>query len=280
MAEELFYFVVHPNGVIVRREIGASFESSASVMFRHNRVRMLVELKQLILSHLRPAGGIEIANLAYYFQAITADNRLEYLPSWISEDSHVWMTFEVHKRVMDVKFMEFYAEVRHVGSSSGFRPPSPSTDLAPSHVLALEDATMRDYNSGEDSDYEEDSSCHSTEEDEEVPNTPAGCPRLVLPPPLPIPDLAHVPCYFQQLNIDTRNVEDPSMEDVDVEYNTDGGVEFMVGRRLRNRDARLMAGDPKDRVAAHVSGPRHVGRSLSARQHVDHEYSAVMHEHL
>ncbi|MED6109529.1 hypothetical protein PIB30_034525 [Stylosanthes scabra] len=197
MAEELFYFVVHPNGVIVRRETGASFESSAPVMFRHNRVRTLVELKQLILSHLGPAGSIEIANLAYRFQAITADNRLEYRPSWISDDSHVWMTFEVHKRVMDGKFMEFYAEVRHVGSSSGFRPPGPSTDPAPSHVLALEDATMRDYNSGEDSDYGEDSSCHGTEEDEEVPNTPAGCPRLVLPTLLPIPDLAH------QLNIDT-----------------------------------------------------------------------------
>ncbi|MED6115830.1 hypothetical protein PIB30_094497 [Stylosanthes scabra] len=131
------------------------------------------------------------------------------------------MTFEVHKRVMEGKFMEFYAEVRHVGSSSGFRLPGPSTDLVPSHVLALEDAAMRDYNSGEDSNYEEDSSCHSTEEDEEVPNTPAGHPRLVLPPPLPIPDLAHVPCSFQQLNIDTRHVEDPSMEDVDVEYNTD-----------------------------------------------------------
>ncbi|MED6110649.1 hypothetical protein PIB30_044870 [Stylosanthes scabra] len=132
MAEELFYFVVHPNGVIVQRETGASFESSAPVMFRHNR-------------------------------AITADNRLEYRPSWISEDSHIWMTFEVHKRVMDGKFMEFYAEVHHVGSSSGFNPPGPSTDPAPSHVLALEDATMRDYNFGEDSDYEEDSSCHSTE---------------------------------------------------------------------------------------------------------------------
>ncbi|MED6114037.1 hypothetical protein PIB30_076432 [Stylosanthes scabra] len=126
MAEELFYFVVHPNDVIVRRETGASFESSAPVMFRHNDVRTLVELKQLILSHLGPAGGIEIANLVYRFQAITADNRLEYRPSWISEDSHVWMTFEVHKRVMDDKFMEFYAEVRHVGSSSGFRPPGPS----------------------------------------------------------------------------------------------------------------------------------------------------------
>ncbi|MED6199669.1 hypothetical protein PIB30_078078 [Stylosanthes scabra] len=91
---------------------------------------------------------------------------------------------------MDDKVMEFFAEVRHVESSSSFRPPGPSTDPAPSHVLALEDVAMRDYNSGEDSDYAEESSCHSIEEDEEVPNTPAGCHRLVLPAPLPIPDLA------------------------------------------------------------------------------------------
>ncbi|MED6225773.1 hypothetical protein PIB30_096936, partial [Stylosanthes scabra] len=81
---------------------------------------------------------------------------------------------------MDDKVMKFYAEVRHVGSSSRFRPLGPSTDSAPSHVLALEDVAMWDYNSGKDSDYEEESLCHSTEEDEEVPNTLAGCPQLVI----------------------------------------------------------------------------------------------------
>ncbi|MED6194445.1 hypothetical protein PIB30_028604 [Stylosanthes scabra] len=155
MAQELFYFVVHPNGVIVRREKGASFESSAP--------------------------------------AITAEDRLEYRPSWISEDSHVRMTFEVHKRVMEDKVMVFYAEVRHAGSSSRLSHPGPSTDPAPSHVVALEDVAMRGDNSGEDSDYEEDSSSDSTEEDEEVLDTPVGWTRLVLPPPLPIPDLAQVP---------------------------------------------------------------------------------------
>ncbi|MED6213444.1 hypothetical protein PIB30_093396 [Stylosanthes scabra] len=135
---------------------------------------------------------------------------------------------------MDGKVIEFFSEVRHVGSSSRFRLPGPSTDPAPSHVLALEDVAMRDYNSGEDSDYEEESSCHSMEEDEEVPNTPAGCPRLVLPAPLPIPDLA-------QLNIDARHVEDPTMEAIDVEYHTDGGAEFMVGHRMRNHEVVLMA---------------------------------------
>ncbi|MED6203242.1 hypothetical protein PIB30_113589, partial [Stylosanthes scabra] len=190
MAQELFYFVVHPNGVIVRREKGASFESSAPVMFVHSRVNTLRELKQLILSQLGAEGGWEIGHLAYRFQAITAEDRLEYRPSWISEDSHVRMTFEVHKRVMEDKVMEFYAEVRHAGSSSRLSHPGPSTDPAPSHVVALEDVAMRGDNSGEDSDYEEESSSDSTEEDEEVLDTPVGWTRLVLPPPLPIPDLA------------------------------------------------------------------------------------------
>ncbi|MED6113657.1 hypothetical protein PIB30_072866 [Stylosanthes scabra] len=87
---------------------------------------------------------------------------------------------------MDGKFMEFYAEVRHVGSSSGFRPPGPSTDPVPSHVLALEDATMQDYNSGEDSDYEEDFSCHSTEEDEEAVVGHARRHVLILVPGRPV----------------------------------------------------------------------------------------------
>ncbi|MED6137383.1 hypothetical protein PIB30_064569, partial [Stylosanthes scabra] len=72
-------------------------------MFAHNRVNTLRELKQLILSHLGPEGGRKSGNLAYRFQALTADNQLEYRPSWISKDSHVWMMFEVHKKVRENK---------------------------------------------------------------------------------------------------------------------------------------------------------------------------------
>ncbi|MED6175304.1 hypothetical protein PIB30_077138 [Stylosanthes scabra] len=160
----------------------------------------------------------------------------------MSEDSHVWMTFEVHKRVMEDKVMEFYAEVRHTGCSSSFRPFVRPTITAPSMLLALEDVAKRDYNSGDDLDYEDESSYASMEEDDEVSNTPmVGGPRLILPAPLPIPDLANVPSYFQQLDIDERHVEDPTLESVAVEYNKDGGAEFMVGHRMRNRDIVLMA---------------------------------------
>ncbi|MED6187264.1 hypothetical protein PIB30_074784 [Stylosanthes scabra] len=194
MAHELFYFVVHPNGVIVQREKGASFESNGPVMFAHNCVKTLRELKQLILSHLGPERGRKIGNLAYRFQAL----RLEYRPSWISEDSHVWMTFEVHKRVMKDKVMKFYAKVRHTGCSSSFRPFVPTTATAPSMLLALEDVALRDYNSGDDSDYEDESSYATMEEDEEVLNTlTVGGSRLILPAPLPILDLVDVSSYFQ-----------------------------------------------------------------------------------
>ncbi|MED6210791.1 hypothetical protein PIB30_067448 [Stylosanthes scabra] len=229
-ARTALFSIQAPVGLFDVRK-GASFKSNNPVMFAHNRVNTLRELKQLIPSHLGPEG-----------QALTADDRLEYRPSWISENSHVWMTFEVHKRVMEGKVIEFYVEVRYIGCSSSFCSFVPPTAVAPSMLLALEDVAMCVYNSGDDSDYEDESSYASTEEDEEVSNTPTvGGPRLILPTSLPIPNLADVPSYFQQLDIDERYVEDPTMESVAVEYNTDGGAEFMVGHRMRNRDTVLMA---------------------------------------
>ncbi|MED6176447.1 hypothetical protein PIB30_088292 [Stylosanthes scabra] len=189
MAQEMFHFIVYVNGAIVQGENGASFQSDAPLMFRNTRVNTLYELKQVILSHLASDGPCEIRRLAYRFQAVTPDDRLEYRPSWLSEDRHVWITFEVHRRIMQDRLMEFLAEVRPVGGSSGFH-----------------------------SDYDDESSGHSKDEDEMVPNTPAaGGPRHVLPAPKPIPALADVPSFFQQLDIDVRHVEDPSMEAVAVE---------------------------------------------------------------
>ncbi|MED6171672.1 hypothetical protein PIB30_042918 [Stylosanthes scabra] len=206
------------------------------LMFRNTRVSTLWELKQLTLSHLGADGGREIKRLTYRLQAVTPDDRLEYHPSWISEDKHVWIPFEVHRRIMQDRFMEVLAEVHHVGGSSGFRPSQVQAEPALINVVSP------DYNSDKDSDYEDDSSCHSTDEDELVPNTPTvrGL-RLVLPSPKPIPYLAYVPSFFHQLDVDIRHVEDPTMESVAVEYNMDGGVEFIVGHRMHNQKAMLMA---------------------------------------
>ncbi|MED6116870.1 hypothetical protein PIB30_104378 [Stylosanthes scabra] len=77
-------------------------------------------------------------------EAVAAENRLEYLPSWLSEDNHVWITFEVHRRLMQDRFMEFCAEVRHVGGSSGFRPFVPQMVPSPINVAPPDDIAMAD----------------------------------------------------------------------------------------------------------------------------------------
>ncbi|MED6106832.1 hypothetical protein PIB30_008219 [Stylosanthes scabra] len=216
---------------VVFYQILDDFTKALAIGLRTNKLRFLNFRTKLsvILSHLASDGPREIGRLAYRFQAVTPDDRLEYRPSWLSEDRHVWITFEVHRRIMQDRLMEFLAEVRHVGGSSGFRPYKLPAAPAPVNIVPL------DYNSDEDSDYDDESSGHSTDEDEMVPNTPAaGGPRLMFPAPKPIPALTDVPSFFKQLDIDVRHVEDPSMESVAVEYNTDGGVEFTVGHRMLN----------------------------------------------
>ncbi|MED6135838.1 hypothetical protein PIB30_050385 [Stylosanthes scabra] len=144
------------------------------------RVSTFYELKQVILSHLEADGPREIRRLAYQFQTVTPDDRLEYRPS------------QVHRRIMQDRFMEFLAEVCHVGESSGFRLYQLPADPAPINIVPP------DYNSDEDSDYDDKSSGDSTDEDELVQNTPAaGGPRLVLPAPKPIPTLTDVPSFFR-----------------------------------------------------------------------------------
>ncbi|MED6156522.1 hypothetical protein PIB30_015175 [Stylosanthes scabra] len=184
MAQDMFHFIVYVNGSIIQGENGASFQSDAPLMFRNTRVSTLWEFKQLILSHLRAVGP-----------AITPDDRLEYRPSWLSDDRHVWIMFEMHRRIMQDRFMEFFAKVRHVGGSGGFRPYQVPAEPASINIIPL------DYNSDTYSDYKDQSSGYSTERDE-----------LVLPAPKPIPDLVDVPSFFQQLDIDVRHVEDPTLE--------------------------------------------------------------------
>ncbi|MED6217186.1 hypothetical protein PIB30_015304 [Stylosanthes scabra] len=166
MAQDMFHFIVYVNGAIIQGENRASFQLDAPLMFRNTRVNTLYELKQVILSHLASDGPREIRRLAYRFQVVTPDDRLEYRPS-------------------------------------GFCPYELPAVSAPINIVPP------DYNSDEDSDYDDESSGHSTDEDEIVPNTPAaGGPRLVLPAPKPIPALTDVPSFFQQLDIDVRHVED------------------------------------------------------------------------
>ncbi|MED6112471.1 hypothetical protein PIB30_062043 [Stylosanthes scabra] len=137
-------------------ENGASFQSDAPLMFSNTRVSTLWELKQLVLSHLGADGPREIRRLAYRFQAVTPDDWLEYRPSWLSEDRHVWIKFEVHRRIMQDRFMEFLAEVCHVGGSGGFRPYQVPAEPVLINIIPP------DYNSDTDSDDEDQSSGNST----------------------------------------------------------------------------------------------------------------------
>ncbi|MED6143412.1 hypothetical protein PIB30_005989 [Stylosanthes scabra] len=136
MAQEMFHFIVYVNGSVIQGENEVYFHSDAPLMFRNTR-------------------------------AVTPDDRLEYRPSWLSEDKHVWITFEVHRRIMQDMFMEFLAEVRHVGEFGGFHPYQLPAVPSPINIV------LPYYNSDEDSDYDDESSSHSTDGDEHVPNTPA-----------------------------------------------------------------------------------------------------------
>ncbi|MED6123007.1 hypothetical protein PIB30_045275 [Stylosanthes scabra] len=119
---------------------------------------------------------------------------------------------------MQDRFMEFCAKVHHVGGSSSFRPFVPQAVPSPINVAPPDDVASAD-----DSDYEDESSCHRTEEDEDVLNTPSvRGPRL-------------------ELDLDTRYAEDPSMKYVADEYNIDEGVEFRVGYKMQNRPAVFMS---------------------------------------
>ncbi|MED6221872.1 hypothetical protein PIB30_058948 [Stylosanthes scabra] len=120
-------------------------------MFRHTRVNTLRELKQLILSRLGVEGDREIGAKEGYGRYVYGA----------------------------------LCEVHQDGGSSGFCPFVSPVGPAPIHVVAPDDLAIANYNSGEDSDYEEESSCDSMEEHEAVLNTPTvGGPRLVLPAPL------------------------------------------------------------------------------------------------
>ncbi|MED6157158.1 hypothetical protein PIB30_020825 [Stylosanthes scabra] len=190
-------------------------------MFRHTCVSTLRELKQFILSNVGAKGDRKIGNLAYRYQVITAENKLEYRPSWISEDNHVWITLERY---------------RQVGGSSGFHPFDPPIVPSPINVAAPHDVpcwittlemilTMRRSHR-----------VIARRKRRMSRNTPSvGGSRLVLPAPLPIHNLDEVPSFFQQLDLDIKHAEDPSMECVVIEYKTDVGVEFMVGHKMQNQ---------------------------------------------
>ncbi|MED6138887.1 hypothetical protein PIB30_078778, partial [Stylosanthes scabra] len=50
-------------------------------------------------------------------------------------------------------------------------------------------------------------------------------------------NLADVPSFFRQLDFDAMHVHDPLKAGVTDYYNTDEGVKFRAGHRMRSKDA-------------------------------------------
>ncbi|RYR66734.1 hypothetical protein Ahy_A03g012798 isoform K [Arachis hypogaea] len=98
--------------------------------------------------------------------------------------------------------------------------------------------------SEQDEDYVADSgdseSSDDNDEDEFVPETPAGAvSRHVLPPPHPIPVLSVVPSHYHSLDLDAMHERISVSDTCGVDCNLDSGVEFRVGHRFRSREAVL-----------------------------------------
>ncbi|XP_057759309.1 uncharacterized protein LOC130979782 [Arachis stenosperma] len=120
--------------------------------------------------------------------------------------------------------MELFAEVGHSGSGPSVHSTYVQDDrpLAPPpiHVaVPVDEAEEGEENS--DEDYVADSARH------------------VLPPPLPIPALSAVSSHYHILDLDAMHERTPFLDTGEEDHDLDGGVEFRVGHKFRNREAVL-----------------------------------------
>ncbi|MED6182930.1 hypothetical protein PIB30_033247 [Stylosanthes scabra] len=123
--------------------------------------------------------------------------------------------------------MNFLVEVGKICS-----PCAPPIAATPVHIAepSVPDVEMKMDNTESESDYvpTSESPSDGPVDDEHIPDNPAiGHP---------IPRLADVPCFFQQLHLDEIAIVDPLKVDLADDYNTDGGAEFRVGDRMRSRE--------------------------------------------
>ncbi|RYR22752.1 hypothetical protein Ahy_B03g068056 [Arachis hypogaea] len=120
-------------------------------------------------------------------------------------------------RIMCEQVMELAAEVGHGGSGSSVQETYVQDDgpLAPPPIrVAIPEHEAEEGEEESDEDYVADSadtkSSDGGDEDEFVPETPAGAaPRHVLPPPHPIPALSAVPSHYHSLHLDAMHERNP-----------------------------------------------------------------------
>ncbi|MED6123458.1 hypothetical protein PIB30_049348 [Stylosanthes scabra] len=121
VSSEFFFVVVYANAVIRNGENGEIFESNAPIKFRSHRLGSLNELKNLIWTNVSGAGFKEIGNVGYRFLSLLQDGRFVNRVVWITGDDRVRWMFDIHRKLMPLRVMELYAEVRDIG---GYSAPS------------------------------------------------------------------------------------------------------------------------------------------------------------
>ncbi|RYR66733.1 hypothetical protein Ahy_A03g012798 isoform A [Arachis hypogaea] len=203
---------------------GVIFESQDPILFRTQRVETLSDLKSLILSKLWGTQASKIGRVAYRLLAPIENGVFRFRLFRLHGDEHVRLMFDIHGRIM---------------SEQDNRPLAPP----PIHITILENEAEEGEEES-DEDYVADSgdseSSDDNDEDEFVPETPAGAvSRHVLPPPHPIPVLSVVPSHYHSLDLDAMHERISVSDTCGVDCNLDSGVEFRVGHRFRSREAVL-----------------------------------------
>ncbi|XP_015939554.1 uncharacterized protein LOC107465085 [Arachis duranensis] len=208
-SNNLFTIVlVYPNCRMRNGDNGVTFECQDPILFRTQRVETLSDLKNLILSKLGDTQAREVGRVGYRLLAPMENGVFRFRLFRLHGDEHVRLMFDIHGRIMCEQVMEL--------SAKG------------------EEESDEDYVA----DSADSESSDGGDEDEFVPETPAGVvPRHVLPPPHPIPALSAMPSDYHSLDLDAMHERIPVSDTCGVDYNLNGGVEFQVGHRFRSREA-------------------------------------------
>ncbi|MED6207430.1 hypothetical protein PIB30_035726 [Stylosanthes scabra] len=195
---------LHPDATVHEREDGVWFQYASLVVFQHSDMSTMSEFVHLLV--------------------------------WLFNDEHVRVTFGCHRRLIPQYVMDFLVQL-------GDRPHGPPVAATPMRIAepTMPEADTVMDKSDSESDYSASSGSSSSDSDEGddcIPKTQgSGCPRYILPAPPPIPRLEDVSCFFQQLDLDDGECDDPLRVGMCNYYNTYGGAELRVGHRMRNRDA-------------------------------------------
>ncbi|MED6189195.1 hypothetical protein PIB30_093519 [Stylosanthes scabra] len=168
---------------------------------------------------------------------------------WLLNDEYVRVTFECHQRLMAKHIMEFLVVAVEVGTPSFPQASAPLGPLVAATLVHIAEPIGEGVEAeigslDSDSGYLSESgySFEGLHDDEYIPEIASGGrPRYILLASHPITSLVEVSCFYQQLDLDAIQINYSLKVGLADDYNTDRGVEFRVGHRLRSRDAVHMA---------------------------------------